>query len=473
MLGNWRNWCRLCAKIDSKNAEVVHKMESITDLLQIVNKYFIISLSPFEGNNTSVCTECSSFLIKLDSFKERCLSADRMFSELLLQENISDSDLHSIRFKYGIDNDEIKYSTLLPENQNEKPSSDHNDHILDPLESEIEIKPSIKEELAQKENIPFPKKRKKRKIMAMKIETPERLSNFEKKQKHKRKSSNNKDTDYICAICSKRYVVKHWLELHIREKHLNQAPEKGKEKRFVCSKCPKRFVDKTRLKCHEITHIPKTERCIIPCPQCDRKLSSKNSLRIHLRNIHIGEKSFICEECGKAFVSAGALKEHKISHSEDRSFQCSICSKKFKNQPQLNRHEDRHKDSVYECPHCDVKRNTKASIKLHMVIHSDVKKYKCNYCGVEFKRVKSLKGHLILHAGLRPYGCQFCDRTFANASNCLKHKKNSHPAELATLKASGAPTKVTVLPKLEHLQPKISGAKPLLPTGKLFENGNK
>ncbi|XP_059617688.1 zinc finger protein 836-like [Phlebotomus argentipes] len=336
-----------------------------------------------------------------------------------------------------------KYSDLL--------SGDNTQNVLtdpDPLEPEVGITTIFKEEWNEEESIATEKR---------KVKTQERLN----------RGADDKGSDNICAICSRRYVFKHWLEVHIRKKHLIRT-EKEKEKKYACSKCPKHFVNKTRLKFHEITHVPKIERCIIPCPQCDKKLSSQNGLRIHLKNIHSGEKPFICEECGKAFVSAGALKEHKISHSEERSFQCSVCMKRFKNQPQLNRHEERHKDNVYECPHCDVKRNTKASIKLHMVIHSDFKKYKCNYCGIEFKRLKSLKDHLIIHAGLRPYECQFCERTFANASNCLKHKKNSHPVELAAFKASGTATKASVvLPKLEHLQPKIAGQSQILPSERL------
>lgn len=89
-----------------------------------------------------------------------------------------------------------------------------------------------------------------------------------------------------------------------------------------------------------------------------------------------------------------------------------------------------------------------------MVVHSDQKKYKCQYCGNEYKRSKALKNHLILHTGLRPYSCPFCDKTFANGSNCRSHKKKAHPLELAQLEASGQPTRVTNIPKLEHLQPK-------------------
>lgn len=54
-------------------------------------------------------------------------------------------------------------------------------------------------------------------------------------------------------------------------------------------------------------------------------------------------------------------------------------------------HADIHKDTTYVCPHCGLQLNTKRTLKMHMVVHSDQKKYKCQYCGNEYKRSKALK----------------------------------------------------------------------------------
>uniref|UniRef100_A0A182J2L0 C2H2-type domain-containing protein n=1 Tax=Anopheles atroparvus TaxID=41427 RepID=A0A182J2L0_ANOAO len=122
-------------------------------------------------------------------------------------------------------------------------------------------------------------------------------------------------------------------------------------------------------------------------------------------------------------------------------------------------HEDIHNDTLYVCPHCGLQLNTKRTLNMHMVVHSDQKKYKCQYCGNEYKRSKALKAHLILHTGLRPYLCPFCDRTFANGSNCRSHKKKFHPLELAALEAAGGQKPATNIPKLENLQPKSQNTK--------------
>lgn len=117
-------------------------------------------------------------------------------------------------------------------------------------------------------------------------------------------------------------------------------------------------------------------------------------------------------------------------------------------------HEDSHKHTMYVCPHCGLQLNTKRTLKMHMVVHSDQKRFKCQYCGNEYKRSKALKNHLILHTGLRPYTCPFCEKTFANGSNCRSHKKKAHPVELAELEASGQKLPTANIPKMEHLQPR-------------------
>jgi KRAB domain-containing zinc finger protein len=47
--------------------------------------------------------------------------------------------------------------------------------------------------------------------------------------------------------------------------------------------------------------------------QCEKAFSS-NCLHIHER-IHSGEKSYICNQCGKVFISHSSLRTHYRTHS--------------------------------------------------------------------------------------------------------------------------------------------------------------
>lgn len=252
-----------------------------------------------------------------------------------------------------------------------------------------------------------------------------------------------------CEECDRSFVTRSMYVLHLQSKH----PDSD-ELRYQCSMCPKRFSSEKKAKQHEAVHLPSDQKMVHPCNYCDKKFSKLVNVQAHIKAVHIGERPYVCEECGKAFGTKGALKEHQVTHSDEKPFQCSYCPKKFKNLPRLKTHEDIHNDTLYVCPHCGLQLNTKRTLKMHMVVHSDQKKFKCQYCGNEYKRSKALKNHLILHTGLRPYQCPFCEKTFANGSNCRSHKKKAHPKELAALEASGGQTRATNIPKLNQLQPK-------------------
>ncbi|XP_055681868.1 zinc finger protein 761-like [Lutzomyia longipalpis] len=474
MLANWQNWCRLCGKDDFKNEDIIYKIESIREQLEIVKKYFLISVLPLDGVYISICSDCSTFLMKVDDFRKHCTKVDQMFNELLLKKDFSDDDLQAIRYKFGVDTEE-KFITHLSQELNEEEKKDIPvpDYSSDPLDTDYhdttEVSEVVKEEPSEELNVVRGKRGRPRKS-TIPSRKPQRLTAF-RKVKAKEKSFENegseeepsteklppkeqkkrgrKAAERECKICSKKFTRLMGLKNHILAIHRkNEMP-------LVCSKCPKRFVSKTNLKMHEISHLPDEERLIFSCSHCGKKFSKKSNLKIHINSIHTKDKLFICEECGKSFNTKGGLYEHRVVHTDEHPFHCSFCPKQFKNTSAKKRHEEIHADIKHECSYCGIKLKTRRTLRLHMVVHSDKKNYKCNYCGNEYKRAKTLKDHLFLHTGQRPYECPFCDKTFSNNSNCRSHKKKDHPLELAALEATGQQQRVTHLPRLEDLQSKM------------------
>lgn len=66
------------------------------------------------------------------------------------------------------------------------------------------------------------------------------------------------------------------------------------------------------------------------------------------RLIHRGERRYGCEECGKRFYRADALKNHQRIHSGEKPFACWVegCQKSFRQRGDRDKHvKSRHKNA--------------------------------------------------------------------------------------------------------------------------------
>lgn len=158
---------------------------------------------------------------------------------------------------------------------------------------------------------------------------------------------------------------------------------------FKCKHCPKTYKMLKHFEQHSATHQSSTHKCSL----CPKTYHSADKLANHTKHFHPSAEpaTYVCEECGKVCATNGSLKEHRIVHSDAKPFKCAFCPKSFKNMPRLRTHEDIHNATQYICPHCGLQLNTKITLKMHLVVHSDKKQYKCEVCGNEYKRVKALK----------------------------------------------------------------------------------
>ncbi|XP_049276837.1 zinc finger protein weckle-like isoform X2 [Anopheles funestus] len=476
MLTSWKTWCRLCA-----NEKAVLKLESVHDINAVISTMLDVSILEIKDVPPNICEECLSFVNKLEHFKEKCNQTNRLFDYLSKYSpmGVQKFDMQQIRStflgKQEMENVASQLCEVLDMESKHFLNIDP-EHVAQHIEEIEKVEDGNAEDFYQVESLAiasaqseFENNENTEQWEMLEVEMDDYSNQMEANDENIEdvfdKESDSRQSEVVNRTpkrTSRRQQSIQLADNSANDESLSsntrhntrQSANKTASipQAFQCKICLKTFNSSTYLRRHEVIHLPQDEKHRYSCTICHKMFNKSFNLKAHMRMTHEGVKPFICEECGKTFSSKGALKEHYIVHTEERPFQCAYCSKQFKNAARLKTHEDTHNDTLYVCPHCGLKLNTKRTLNMHMVVHSDQKKFKCQECGNEYKRSKALKAHLILHTGLRPYQCPFCDKTFANGSNCRSHKKKFHPRELAALEAAGGHKPTANIPKLEHLQ---------------------
>ncbi|CAL8111553.1 unnamed protein product [Orchesella dallaii] len=120
---------------------------------------------------------------------------------------------------------------------------------------------------------------------------------------------------------------------------------------FECTVCGVKLSSETALKWHTIRkHKPLSEKQhhLLQCPYCSRTFYKFNRTQYnrHVKN-HTdgGVRTFVCEQCGKAFKSKTDLIRHYITHNDERPHQCQYCPMAYRHRKNLSRHlNTRHND---------------------------------------------------------------------------------------------------------------------------------
>ena len=163
-----------------------------------------------------------------------------------------------------------------------------------------------------------------------------------------------------------------------------------------------------------------------PCPHCELRFTQRQSLRDHIRVVHLKEKRFSCSFCGKRFGTKTAQQSHEVSKHNNAAlarFQCKTCLKRFYSANDYDRHiTHRHRPM-------DPKKQM-------------IKRGECFYpgCGRKYtagNRSESLKYHLVAVHGDREYAkyeCAECDRLFYDRTSYRKHRKGTHGEIIPSIK---------------------------------------
>ncbi|XP_067385528.1 zinc finger protein 142 [Emydura macquarii macquarii] len=194
---------------------------------------------------------------------------------------------------------------------------------------------------------------------------------------------------YKCSDCHYTTKNKQKITWHIRI-HTGEKP-------YKCHLCKYACADPSRLKYHMRIH--KEERKYL-CPDCGYKCKWVNQLKYHMTK-HTGLKPYRCDECEYCTNRADALRIHKETrHREARSFICEQCGKAFK---------------------------TRFLLKTHLKKHSEEKPYVCNVCYRGFRWAAGLRHHYLTHTNEHPFFCRFCSYKAKQKFQVIKHIQRHHP----------------------------------------------
>ncbi len=223
---------------------------------------------------------------------------------------------------------------------------------------------------------------------------------------------------HICNVCSKGYGLYRDLKRHIRTHSAS----------YPCNQCGKIFKQMRGLRAHELTH---DEECVLkqyPCELCGEMFRDKYTCQQHIDTVHKGlSNKKLCTICGQ-LVEKNSFKEHQAIHFQDRPYQCDVCNGSYKTEARLRAHKKMHtsKDSQFKCTHCGKVMKSAGSLRVHTMTHSEEARHVCPICHKAFKQHSHLIRHSRIHTGERPFACEVCTKTFSDTSVLRRHVINVH-----------------------------------------------
>ena len=298
-----------------------------------------------------------------------------------------------------------------------------------------------------------------------------------KSEKHD--EAKKKAKQFNCHDCSKTFVSKQGLSLHIKVHETN----------FKCKFCDTMYIHKSQLKKHN------KECTNYKCKMCDKEYGSKVLLNQHIDSVHDGLK-FSCKFCDQNFTTQYFFDKHiKNMHgdikidsnttpvkaiTQSQFFSCKLCTKKFSHKNYLNDHirnkhvgmtknesnktmEDKtpiktaheginaeKNEKIIPKKHLGIRIKTVHEMNSTLIGHKEqnnsefkdsnssnseisskipevIKDQKCDLCSESFAKCHELKNHIkSAHGGEKKFKCLKCENSYSNSSYLSNHMQIMH-----------------------------------------------
>ncbi|GLV44435.1 Parkin Interacting Substrate [Carabus blaptoides fortunei] len=311
-------------------------------LSEIITFCVSLEVAENDGLPSQICIQCMEELCRYYKFKLQCQKSDETLRYYI---NLTESEIkNEDTLTDDLENVVIKHEVEVTSDDNAIKKSKKKLHVKQSTTNSVEsecydedgwsdVSWSLDNSSDREKQIkitnsgpPFMCKR-----CDICFETSDELVEHKLTVKHPRKRT------HLCTICSKAFTysqLKVHMRSHTREKpfscqehvrtHTGETP-------FVCSYCGKSFTQSGQLRTHVKKHTSSngdTNLRSHQCNICEKLFQTKSILKTHML-IH-GEKSFLCSDCGRGFVSLAGLHSHSKTHTGVKPYPCSVCGKSFR-----------------------------------------------------------------------------------------------------------------------------------------------
>ena len=157
------------------------------------------------------------------------------------------------------------------------------------------------------------------------------------------------------------------------------------------------------------------------CKVCEKRCSSTQKLKNHIRKRHVGKTPYFCGECNWYYGDSQSLKVHLRKHliGEEKkaaAHTCDVCQKSYSSLGKLNEHKEKHED--IKCRYCQKSFAYNRTCKAHEV-ESCPQRPAAQEPTVEEQGVEDAPV-------LKRWYCHICDSNFSARRNLKKHLNSKH-----------------------------------------------
>nr|XP_022301662.1 zinc finger protein Xfin-like [Crassostrea virginica] len=171
------------------------------------------------------------------------------------------------------------------------------------------------------------------------------------------------------------------------------------------------------------------------CPECQMQFKTTAILKRHYE-IHIGQKSFICEVCSKNFLRKYDMHIHQMKcHGYKRIGKGKVGPPENEDKPDHfdvtmfgdRTHSSGKKKTPLHCDYCDVVSLNLTKKVAHLEAHhSQMNPFHCTECDMTFPMKRKMKVHWYTTHAEKKHKCSQCDKTFLFKFHLRDHEQMFH-----------------------------------------------